>query len=505
MQPLTETGRRQSRGRWLRSARLVLLGAGLLAGAAGSHAGRLPRYGGSLQLELSLRPADMGALDPLALWGDDGSILSSCLFEGLTRWGDERIEPGLAVQWVHNDEATRWLFELHPDARFHDGARCDAQSVSESLHRLADPRQSLHAWLLRDLVGLADYAAGETPQIEGIYVLSATEIELQFVRPVQDLPARLALPEAAIARRSGTSVVGTGPFRVVTAVPETLRCAAFEPYYDGRPFLAALAVLGRSADAARPRITLSMHRLDPTTRPAAGSVRVRAEARRLALALVHPGSAAFASAPRRQRLAVGFDAAVFVRAGLAGDGAPAFGLYPDATTLRSAPGTVTGEQTTGSTRHAVRILVPAAEPVLHKLAERLQVQLAQLAFDANLESRPAATYAAALSDGRYDIALLGWTPPQGHAEDLQEEARVLHVLSHLLAPVLREQLPPVWRDVLAGRASATEPTLMASGHLIPLVFFHEVWEAPDTAQSLRLAAGTPSPALADVHLQPASP
>ena len=499
---------------WCGRARVGMPGcatlAGLLAGsllciASIGDAGRFARYGGSVQVELTMRPADLGGLDPLVLWGDDGSIVAACLFEGLTRWGDGRIEPGLAETWVRSADDTRWLFQLRPEARFHDGARCDAQSVSESLHRLANSRQSSHAWLLRDLVGLEDFVAGETQQIEGIYVLSATEIELHFARPVKDVAARLALPEAGITRRQDSGTTGTGPFRVAAAAPETLRCAAFEPHHAGRPFLAALTVLAEQPGAPRARDALTIHRLDPAARPAAGAVRLRSPARRLALALIHPASAAFAAAPARARLAAGFDAAVFVRAGLAGDGEPALGLYPDAATLRSTDALPDDESAKEPARRAVKILVPAADPVLHKLGERLQVQLSQLSYEVELEDRPPATYAAALRGGRYDIAVLGWTPPQDPPDALQESSRVLHTLGTLLAPVLGEALPPAWRDLLAGRVHATEAALMASGHLLPLVFFHEAWEVPDVAQSLRAAAGAARHGLADVHLQPSSP
>ena len=462
--------------------------------------GRLARYGGSLHVALPLRPADLAPPEPLTLWGDDGALVSACLYEGLTRWGSGGLEPDLAVHWVRNDEGTRWYFQLRPEIRFHDGTRCDAQSVSESLHRLADPRRSPHAWLLRELVGMQDYVAGETQQIEGIYVLSSTELELQCDTPVPDLAARLALPEAAIVRGQGTAALGTGPFRLVSAVAETLRCAAFEQHHEGRPFLNAVTFTGIARDATRPREAALLRKLDPAAAPPAGAVRVRVPARRLALALLHPKSAVFADAALRRRVAATFDAAVFVRAGLAGDGEPAFGLSPQAATVRATPPAV--QESKSPPRHPVKILVPAAEPVLVKLGERLQVQLAQLSLDAEVDSRPPATYTTALRAGAFDLAVLGWTPP---AEDLQETGRVLHLLSTLLLPVLGDGMPPAWRDLLEGRGRATEVALGASGHLLPLVFFHDVWQAPDTVQPLRPAPETATLGLPDAHVRPVIP
>ncbi len=466
-----------------------------------ADAGRVARYGGTLQIELPLRPADLGSPDPVHLWGDEGALLGACLYEGLTRWGPELVEPGLAVHWVHNDDATRWSFTLRTDARFHDGARCDAQAVTESLHRLADPRRSPHRWLLQDLVGLADFAAGETQQIEGIHLLSATELELHFAHGVPDLAARLSLPAAAISR-VGSPPTGTGPFRITLSKPDTLRCTAFEQYSDGRPFLHTLLAIGagRSASTKEPMI---LRRIDPMANAVAGAMRTRLPARRLGLALIHPTSATLADPAARRRVAAEFDAMVFVRAGLAGDGEPAYGLYPDATTLRSSRA-VKPDGSSAPTRRPLRVVVPAADPTLHKLGERLQVQLSQLGFEVTLDNRLPETYIATLQGGDWDVAVLGWTAPQGHAA-LQEPARVLHVLSDLLAPVLGAHLPPAWRDLLEGRTRASETALTATGYIIPLVFFHDVWQAPDTANPPRPLPFGPHLGLADWHLQPVAP
>jgi len=501
MHRTTKRARRvEARGAHFAGLRWIAACLGLSLAASVADAGRTTRYGGTLQLELPLRPADLGGLDPVHLWGDEGALLGACLYEGLTRRGSELIEPGLAVHWVHNDDATRWSFTLRTDARFHDGARCDAQAVTESLQRLADPRRSSHRWMLQDLIGLADFAAGETQQIEGIHVLSATELELLFTRSVPDLAARLSLPAAAISRVASPPT-GTGPFRITLSKPDSLRCAAFEQYADGRPFLNTVLALpaGRSTATKESPI---LRRIDPTSAMATGVVRTRLPARRLALALVHPASTALADPAARRRIAAEFDAMVFVRAGLAGDGEPAYGLYPDATTLRSTR-TAKPDGPWSPSRRPLRLVVPAADPTVRKLGERLQVQLSQLGFEVTFDSRTPEAYVTPLR-GSWDVAVLGWTPPQGHT-GLQEPARVLHVLSDLLVPVLGAQLPPAWKDLLEGRTRASEAVLMATGYIIPLVFFHDVWQSTDTANPPRPVPFGPHLGLADWHLQPVVP
>lgn len=469
-----------------------------------AQAERLPRYGGDLRLEIFLPSSDASSPDPLQLWGDDGALVGSALYEGLVRWGAKQLEPGLAARWFRDEDSRRWLFKLRPEVRFHDGSRCDAQAVSESLHRLANPRASKDAWILRDLVGWKEFANGSTQQIEGISVLSPTEVELRLQRSVPDLPARLALPAAAITRRSDSGIVGTGAFQFVLATEDSLHTLAFDGCREGRPFLDSLDfVTGAPPTLALLRRTMS--RADPLTTTPVGLVRVRSPARRLALCVFHPASASLADAATRERILSSFDASVFVRAGLGGDGEPAPGLWPDVSTLTALQRSDTDSMRRAAPRGAVRLLVGPGDPLLERLGERLQLRIASLGFDVTLAQLPAASFRHALRDGHFDLLLLGWTPLQGHAGDCSEETRVLHLLSHVLQPVMGSRLPPLWRDILEGRADADESTLRQDTFVAPLVFFHDLWQLPDTAHSLRPSAGSLRLGLPDIHLDPPLP
>ncbi|MFQ5599797.1 MAG: ABC transporter substrate-binding protein [Candidatus Krumholzibacteriia bacterium] len=232
MQDATADPRRPGRC-WKQAVLGLVVCAVLQALAPPVRAGRLPRYGGNIRVELGMLPAN---LDPASLIGEDGRLVASCLYEGLTRWGAAGLEPAIARGWVQSDDARRWVFHLRTDAEFHDGSPCDAEAISASFHHLADPRESRFAWILQDLEGWADFASGRTQVLEGVYVVSPSEIELQFTRPVPDLPARLAMPAASIVRWLGLLPIGTGPFRAVNVAPGTLRLVAFESYHEGRPF-----------------------------------------------------------------------------------------------------------------------------------------------------------------------------------------------------------------------------------------------------------------------------
>src|SRR6185295_10646063 len=78
------------------------------------------------------------------------------------------------------------------------------------------------------------------------------QIELRFAAAVPDLPARLALPVAAIARHRAEGWVGTGPFQILAASASEVRLAAFRDHRDGRPFLDHVTfTAGPEADPGR--------------------------------------------------------------------------------------------------------------------------------------------------------------------------------------------------------------------------------------------------------------
>jgi hypothetical protein len=84
---------------------------------------------------------------------------------------------------------------------------------------------------------------------------------------------------------------------------------------------------------------------------------------------------------------------------------------------------------------------------------------------------------------------------------MQESTRVLTLLSAVLLPALGPALPPPWRDLLEGRIRATEAALTLSGAVLPLVFFHDVWQAPDDADNLQPSAAAAALELQDVHFR----
>ena len=479
---------------------LVFAGFGMVAPV---NAGRLPRYGGDLRFRLAAVPLSM---DPLRMHGDDGALVASCVYEGLTRWDSADLGPSLARQWVRDEDAKRWLFYLRNDAVFHDGTRCDANAVRQSLERLADPRQSPYAWVLADLVGWDDFAAGRTATIEGLDVIEGDQIELRFTNAASDLPARLALPCASITRRRGEDWLGTGPFQVLALAPGVLRLSAFRDHSGGRPYVDHVEfVAKREIEPPLADAVVEVNRVLVADGLPAGATRWRTTAERLGLAVVNPQSSTVNADGFRDKLAASFDRAVFVRAVLGGDGRGTEGISPAGLKTVTAR---TGEPTAdlaARPQQKARVIVAASEPVLRALGERMQVHLFALGLAADLDVLSADAFEQALVVRSFDIAIVGWTPPQPAVMEFDPSTRAQLLASSVLSPLLRDTAPEAWAPARIRAAKDPEQALLRGDWCVPLVFFHDLWQTTADIANFQPGAVAPALGVASAYFAPRTP
>jgi len=118
---------------------------GALAGAAA-----LPALPAAAQAETVLRVAmtlsDIPNLGGQPDQGGEGWRFVGCtLFESLVNWDLSRADrptkliPGLAQSWETDPaDRRRWIFKLHPTARFHDGSPFNADAVLWNMQKLTD-------------------------------------------------------------------------------------------------------------------------------------------------------------------------------------------------------------------------------------------------------------------------------------------------------------------------------------------------------------------------------
>ena len=238
-----------------------------------------PRYGGTLRL-VFYQTAE--TYDPTAATTLPERLLARTLYETLVvlddregddregddREGDDRegramaAAPGLAARWHAELGGKRWVFQLRPGIRFHNGAPLNAASVQASLERAVARAQTASAAYLRR----ARFRCASP---------SPNRLTCNLAKPIAALPNLLADPALAIAESDGA---GTGPWKLASwSLGTRARLEAFDEYRQGRPFLDAIeARFG--TDPRRQRVDFELKRVDvlvpvPTEARAPGQVR----------------------------------------------------------------------------------------------------------------------------------------------------------------------------------------------------------------------------------------
>lgn len=340
-------------------------------------AGTRPQYGGTLHVAMRVAPATFDPSDNTQPDSFTRRNLTLLIFETLlTIDSAGRVHPALALSCQAAPGNQRWQFRLRRDVKFHDGTPLTAEIAAASL-RAANP-----SWKV--------FADGDSVVIES-----------EAVDP--ELPAELALPRNAIARRSPDGKAsGTGPFRIVDWQPgKKLTLAAEENYWGGRPFLNAVEIeMGKTYhDQA---IALELGRADLVEVAPEQVHRASMDGRHVSssepmelVALLFAREAKTSEEKLlREALALSVERASMRSVLLQGAGQPAAGILP---TWMSGYGFVFSAETDLPRARRLREQVRAvptwtiaydpSDPVARLLAERVALN----ARDAGLSLQPAAT------------------------------------------------------------------------------------------------------------------
>jgi ABC-type transport system substrate-binding protein len=182
-----------------------------------------PQYGGTLHVAMRAAPVTLDPADSTQPDSFTRRNLTLLIFETLLSTDSSgRVHPALALSWQAAPGNQRWQFRLRRDVKFHDGTALTAEIAAASL-RATNP-----SWKV--------FADGDS-----------VVIECETNDP--ELPAELALPRNAIAKRNPEGKPsGTGPFHIGDWQPgKKLTLAAEENYWSGRPFLDAVEIeLGKN-------------------------------------------------------------------------------------------------------------------------------------------------------------------------------------------------------------------------------------------------------------------
>jgi oligopeptide transport system substrate-binding protein len=165
------------------------------------------------------------------------------VFDGLTRFtSDARLEPALAERWDVSPDGKTYTFHLRQGVKFHDGTPLVARQVKRSFERALSPAtRGGRGEPLYPIRGAREYAAGQSPSVDGLTVQDDSTITIALAQPLAFFPKLLAMPVASIVPDStpanfGEKPIGTGPWKLVEwKHDDYLRFARNPTYYGGAP------------------------------------------------------------------------------------------------------------------------------------------------------------------------------------------------------------------------------------------------------------------------------
>ena len=199
---------------------------------------------------LTLLFADPPTFDPHLAEDNISGLLVNEIFGGLVNIEpfNFSVAPDLAESWEISQDGTTYTFNIHPDAKFHDGRPVTAQDVKWSIERVADPELASPVvdQYLNDIVGVSSKLDGASGEVSGVQVVDDRTVRFTIDAPKAYFLAKLTYPSAFVLDQANVALGdawfetpnGTGPFRLDEyVIGETIRLGRNEYYHLGPPHL----------------------------------------------------------------------------------------------------------------------------------------------------------------------------------------------------------------------------------------------------------------------------
>ena len=233
---------------------LELAGSSVARAAASSPLGgpppRTPKKGGTLRVGY-VGNGTSETYNPAVANTPIDSLHGYLVFDPLMRVGPyHQLEPGLAVDWQPNKDATVWEIRLRSGVHWHDGKPFTADDVIYTFRTMGNPAHLGHA-------------AVEAFKLNDVKKLSDTLVRVPLSAPNADLSSLFGYFNPAIVVQNGTKnftkPIGTGPYKLVSFTPGRQSVlTANRDYWDHpRPYPDSFVLQSIDDDAARLNALLS--------------------------------------------------------------------------------------------------------------------------------------------------------------------------------------------------------------------------------------------------------
>lgn len=198
------------------------------------------------------RPTDARTLDPAMDTSDIGRGVFKNVFDQLIDIaGDGSAEPGLAVSWITNGNATEWEFALREGVKFPDGSTLTAEDVVFSFRRIMDNEASPMRTYTRLIT---EVTAPDAMTVR--FVLS--EPFTPFLRQLSLIPVVPKYAYQDTSRDFAVEAVGSGPYSVAEWVrDDRMVFRANDDYWRGAPAIKEVILRPIPAENSRVAALLS--------------------------------------------------------------------------------------------------------------------------------------------------------------------------------------------------------------------------------------------------------
>lgn len=177
-----------------------------------------------------VRPA---SLDPAQARSVDEILVGDQLFDGLTAYDPETLEPvpSLAESWTATPEQQQWDFKLRANARFSDGSAVTSEDVKATFDRIARKDSGSSVADLLDIVsGYQAVAIDATAaDLSGVVIVAPDVVRFDLDAPFSVLPSLLSNPAFGIVPKAVVDAgvfpdppIGSGPFNVSSSTEERI-------------------------------------------------------------------------------------------------------------------------------------------------------------------------------------------------------------------------------------------------------------------------------------------